>query len=139
MPVISLGSLTMQEPPVEDHEYLLFVQCSPDPGDSLDDRAIEGALGIVDDRTRAPHRWHTEHWTSFSPLDDYKSQHSVREYVILSDDPRAAFDLLRPLLESAGLIDVSRAAYRRREAGATCQMLWPEGDTGPLELLFEDE
>ena len=138
-PVMDLGSLTMQEPPVEDHEYLLFVQCCPDPGSSLDDRAIDGALGVPDDRTRAPHRWHAELGTDFSPLEAHEPRRRVREYVILSDDPRAAFDLLRPLLDSAGLLQVARAAYGRREAGATCQMLWPEGGTAPFEPLFEDE
>jgi hypothetical protein len=53
-PVIDLGSLTMEEPPVEDHEYFLFLQCCPDPESSLDDRAIDGALGVPDDGTRAP-------------------------------------------------------------------------------------
>jgi hypothetical protein len=138
MPVMDLGSFTRQEPPIEDHEYLLFVQCCPDPGDSLDDRAIDGALGVPDYGTRAPHRWYTETWTEFSPLDALESRRHAREYVILSDDPRVAFDLLRPLLESAGLLDVSRAAYRRREDAATCQMLWPEGDAEPFEPIFED-
>ena len=136
---MDLGSLTRQEPPAEDHEYLLFVQCCPDPGSSLDDRAIDGALGVPDDRTRASHRWHTEVWTGFSPLDAHEPRRRVREYVILSDDPRAAFDLLRPLQGSAGLPEVCRAAYRRREEGARCQVLWPEGDTEPFEPLFEDE
>jgi hypothetical protein len=138
---MDLGSLTMQEPPVEDHEYLLFVQCCPDPGSSLDDREIDKALGVLDDRTRAPHRWRTEveAWTDSSPVDAHEPRRRVREYVILSDDPRAAFDLLRPLLGSAGLPEVCRAAYRRREEGATCQVLWPEGDTRPFEPLFEKE
>jgi hypothetical protein len=115
------------------------VQCCPDLGDSLDDRAIDGALGVPDDRTRAPHCWYTEVWTGFSPLDASEPGRCVREYVILSDDPRSAFDLLRPLLGSSGLLDVSRAAYRRREDGETCQMLWPEGDTQPFEPVFEDD
>jgi hypothetical protein len=54
------------------------------------------------------------------------------------DDPREAFDLLRPLLESAGL-DVSRAAYRRREDGAARQMLWPRSGTERFEPIFEDD
>jgi hypothetical protein len=138
-PVMTLDSLTLQEPPVEDHEYLLFVQCCPDPGSSLDDRVIDGALGVLDDRTRASHRWHAELGSVFSSLDAHEPERHVREYVILSDDPGVAFELLRPLLESARLLEVSRAAYRRREAGATSQMLWPEGDTEPFEPLFEDE
>jgi hypothetical protein len=117
----------------------LFVQCCPDPGDSLDDRAIDGALGVPDDRTRASHGWHAELGPVFSPVDAHEPRRRVREYVILSDDPRAAFDLLRPLLESAGLLEVSRAAYRRRAEQATCQMLWPEGDTEPFEPIFEDD
>jgi hypothetical protein len=137
--VMDLGSLRRQEPPAEDHEYILFVQCCPDPGSSLRDRAIDEVLGVPDDRTRAPHRWHTEVSTDFSPLDVHESRGRVREYVILSDDPRAAFDLLRPLLVSGGLLEVSRAAYRRREAGAACQMLWPEGDTDSFEPLFDEE
>jgi hypothetical protein len=139
MPVMDLDSVTRQEPPAEDHEYLLFVQSCPDPGSYLGDQAIDGALGVPNDWTRVPHRWRTVIWPGFSPLDAHESRCRVSEYVILSDDPRAAFDLLRPLLESAGLLDVSRAAYRRREAGAPCQMLWPEGDTAPFEPLFEDE
>jgi hypothetical protein len=115
------------------------VQCCPDPGSSLDDRAIDVALGVPDLRTRATHRWHTEVETVLLPLDAHEPRRRVREYVILSDDPRAAFDLLRPLLESDGLLEVFRTAYRRREAGATCQMLWPEDDTVPFEPLFEDE
>jgi hypothetical protein len=71
-PVMSLGSLTMQEPPGEDHEYLLFVQCCPDPGSSLDDRAIDVALGVPGDRTRATHRWHTEVETVLLPLDAHE-------------------------------------------------------------------
>jgi hypothetical protein len=138
-PVMTLGSVTIQEPPIDDHEYLLFVQCCPDPGDSLDDRAIDGALGVPDDRTRASHRWHAELGPVFSPVDAHEPRRDVREYVILSDDPRAAFDLLRPLLDSAGLLQVARAAYGRREAGATYQMLWPQGDTDPFEPIFEDE
>ena len=98
-----------------------------------------GLSGSPTTGPRAPHRWHTEVEAGFSPLDAHEPRSRVREYVILSDDPRAAFDLLRPLLESAGLLEVSRAAYRRREAGATCQMLWPEGDTDTFEPLFDDE
>jgi hypothetical protein len=138
-PVMDLGPVTIQEPPIEDHEYLLFVQCCPDRGDSLDDRAIDGALGVPDDRTRASHRWHAELGTVFSPLDAHEPRRCVREYVILSDDPRSAFDLLKPLLDSSGHLEVSRAAYRQREAGATCQILWPQGDTDSFEPLFEDE
>jgi hypothetical protein len=129
----------MQEPPVEDHEYFLFVQCCSDVESSMGHRAIDEILGVPDDRTRAPHRWHTDLWTDLSPLNANESRRCLGEYVILSDDPRVAFDLFRPLLESAGLLHVSRAAYRRREAGATCQMVWPEGDTEPFEPLFEDE
>jgi hypothetical protein len=101
---------------------------------------VPGCFGRFD-RTRAPHRWHAEFevWTDSSPADAHEPRRRVREYVILSDDPRMAFDLLRPLLESAGLLKVTRAAYRRREAGATCQMLWPEGDTDSFESLFDDE
>jgi hypothetical protein len=138
-PVMDLGSQTRQEPPAEDHEYFLFVQCCPDPGSSPNDRAIDRALGVPDDWTRASHRWYTEFWTDFPPLDAHGPRRSVHEYVILSDDPRAAFDLLRPLLESAGLMDVSRAAYRRREDRATCLMLWPERDTEPFEPICEDQ
>jgi hypothetical protein len=138
-PVMDLGSLTIQEPPAEDHEYFLFVQCCPDSGRSLHDRVIDRALGVTDDRTRASHRWHTEMSTDFPPLDSHKPRGRVREYVILSDDPRVAFDLFRPLLESAGLLDISRAAYRRRKDGVTCQMLWPEDDTEPFEPICEDD
>ena len=89
----------MQEPAVEDHENLLFVQCCTDTENSLDDRAIDKALGVFDYRTRPPHRWHTEVevWTDSSPVDAHEPRRRVREYVILSDHPRAAFDLLRPL------------------------------------------
>ena len=111
----------------------------PRPKGAPDDRVIDRALGVTDERTRAAHHWHTELWTDFPSLDAHQPRRLVREYVILSDDPRTAFDLFRPLLESAGLLDVSRAAYRRREVGATCQMLWPEGDTEPFEPIFEDD
>ncbi len=137
-PVMDLDSLTWEEPPVEDHAYFLFVQCCPDPGSFLNDRAIDVALGVPGDRTRAPHRFHTELRAEFLRLDAHESQPPVREYVILSDDPRAAFDLLRPLLESAGVLGVSRAAYLRREAQAKCGMLWPEGDTNSFEPLCDD-
>jgi hypothetical protein len=139
MPIIDLDSFTTQEPPAEDHEYLLFVQCFPDPGCSLDDQAIDEALGVPNDWTRVPHRWCTHVWPGFSPRDAHESRRPACEHVILADDPRAAFDLLRPLLESAGLLEVSRVADRRREAGATFQMVWPEGDTDPFEPLFDDE
>jgi hypothetical protein len=138
-PVMDLDSLTTQEAPVDDHEYFLFVQCFTDPGSSLSYEAIDGALGVPNDWTRVPHRWHAAVSTGVSPLGARESQRAVREYVILSDDPLAAFDLLRPLLESAGLLDVARAAYRRREAGATCQMVWPEGDAEPFEPIFEED
>ena len=115
------------------------MQCCPDLEDSLDNLTIDRALGVPDDGTRAPHRWHTELSTDYSPLDAHEPRHRFREYVILSDDPPTAFALLRPLLASAGLLGVSRAAYRRREDAATCQMLWPEGDAEPFEPIFEDE
>jgi hypothetical protein len=138
-PVLVLDSMTRHEPPLEDHEYFLFVQCCSDSGVSLDDEEIDRALGVPNDWTRTPHCWHAEIGSGISSLDAHRPRRPVREYVILSDDPRAAFDLLKPLVESAGLLDVSRVAYRRREAGAPCKILWPEGDADSFEPLFEDD
>jgi hypothetical protein len=137
--VFDFDSMQQAEPPVDDHEYHVFLQYPYDRKHFLGDSKIDEALGVQNDWTRSPHRWIGGSFGGLSPLDSPTPQARLEEHVILSDDPQDALDLLKPLLQSIGLLDVCRVAYRRRTGASGCQMLWPEGDTDPFEPLFEDE
>ena len=62
-------------------------------------------------------------------VDGHSSGVGTIEFFVHTADPQAAFELCKPLLESAGLLGMVVAAYRRfAEGGFT--VIWPAGYTG---------
>jgi hypothetical protein len=59
-------------------------------------------------------------------VEGYSSGDDTTDFFIHTNDPRAAFELTKPLLASAGLLGSVTARYRRFSEDA-CHVIWPIG------------
>ena len=99
------------------HEFQLVLQLPADC--PLEDLGFEDDIAeAVGDEEGGPHF-----------VDGHSSGAGTIEFFVHTDDPRAAFELCRPLLGSAGLLGMVVAAHRRFSGGGFT-VIWPAGHTG---------
>jgi hypothetical protein len=109
------------------HRHQLVFQLPEDcPLTSLDfEDEIADALGNPLDDANKPHR-----------VDGNSYGAGTIEFFIHTDDPQAAFELCKPLLQSAGLLDLAVVAHRKWVDGDYEEFvaIWPHNYVGKFSV-----
>jgi hypothetical protein len=106
------------------HDFQLVVQLPEDcPLESMDfEDDIAFALGNAMDNVTEPH-----------VVDGNAYGSGTIEFFVHTNDPRAAFELCKPLLESARLLEMAVVAHRKFTED-TFVVIWPPEFTGHFRV-----